>query len=72
MKPITIGIINDQFNFRMINDYINSCAKDPNCENYRYEIIDYDLEFSNDDEKILIFDKINTDVVLIMQSLQLQ
>ena len=51
MKPITIGIINDFFNFRMINNYMNTHIKDPNCKNCRYEIINYKI---GEDTKTLI------------------
>ena len=69
MKRKKLNIISSFFDVKTLNDFLNNPLHDPSC-NFNYEIISYDINNFNDNEKSISFKKLNGDFVLIIQSLQ--
>lgn len=69
MKRRKVNIISGFFDVKMVNDFLNKELRDPS-DNFYYEIINYDVNKFNDNEKSISFKKLNGDFVLIIQSLQ--
>ena len=69
MKRKKVNIISSFFDIKTVNDFLNNSYHDPS-DNFYYEIIPYDINKFNDNEKSISFKKLNGDFVLIFQSLQ--
>ena len=69
MKRKKVNIISGFFDVKMVNAFLNKELRDPS-DNFYYEIISYDINNFNDNEKSISFKKLNGDFVLIIQSLQ--
>ena len=69
MERKKVNIISGFFDVKTVNDFLNNELRDPS-DNFYYEIINYDVNKFNDNEKSISFKKLNGDFVLIFQSLQ--
>ena len=69
MKRKKVNIISGFFDVKTVNYFLNNELRDPS-DNFYYEIINYDINKFNDNEKSISFKKLNGDFVLIFQSLQ--
>lgn len=69
MERKKVNIISSFFDIKTVNDFLNNSYHDPS-DNFYYEIIPYDINKFNDNEKSISFKKLNGDFVLIFQPLQ--